>query len=242
MRFVISISFVFLVLLSFSFTTIKKWEGNDKKETISNTSEARFKAYVDCFYESLNDNSLNYTAFEIGLRGYLELKAQNKLQNDRYLTIIDMSVSANLERFFLIDVYNQQVVYKTLVAHGANTGEEFASDFSNEESSHKSSIGFYLTGETYNGKHDFSLKLDGLEFSNSNARERGIVIHAADYVSYDFIQENGRLGRSYGCPALPHQNYFDIISKIKNNSCLFIYYPSKTYFERSLFAKVTPTL
>ena len=211
---------------------------NDKPST--SPKELAFRAYSDCFYESINDNSLNYNAFEIALKGYFELKAKNKLVNDQYLTVIDMSVSANTERFYLIDVYNQKLIYKSLVAHGAKTGEEFAEEFSNIESSHQSSLGFYLTGETYNGRHDFSLKLDGLEPYNDNARERGIVIHAAEYVSHDYISTNGRLGRSYGCPALPHENYFDIISKIKDNSCLFIYFPDRKYLRKSTIGKSIP--
>lgn len=218
-------------LMSFSYS-------NDDPTTPS--KELFFRAYSDCFYESINDNSLNYKAFEIALKGYFELKAKNKLGNDRYLTVVDMSVSANTERFYLIDVYNQTLVYKSLVAHGAKTGEEFAEVFSNIENSHQSSLGFYLTGETYNGRHDFSLKLDGLESYNDNARERGIVIHAADYVSYDFIESNGRLGRSYGCPSLPFENYFDIISKIKDKSCLFIYFPDKKYTKASKLGKLVP--
>lgn len=218
-------------LLSFS---------NHDSELATITKEEIFFDYTSCFYETLNDESLNFTALEIGLKGYFELKAENKLINERYLTVIDMSLSSNIERFFLIDMYNQAIVYRSLVAHGVGTGDEFATDFSNTNSSHKSSLGFYLTGETYNGKHDFSLKLDGLEPYNNKARERGVVIHAADYVSYDFIEANGRLGRSYGCPSLPRENYFDIINKIKDKSCLFIYYPSKNYLVTSTFGKSIP--
>ncbi len=204
--------------------------------------EIEYKAYLDCFYEQLADDALPYEAFDRAVRGYFELKNKGLLKNDRFLTIVDFSTSSNNERFFLIDMFDQRLVYKTLVAHGSNTGDEFAQDFSNQDGSHKSSIGFYLTGETYNGKHDFSLKLDGLEYSNSNARERGIVIHAADYVSYEFIEGNGRLGRSYGCPALPHQDYFDIVSKIKEGACLFIYYPDAEYEKKSTIGKELPSV
>ncbi len=202
--------------------------------------EIEYRAYLDCFYEQLADGALPYEAFDRAIRGYFELKNKGKLKNERYLTIVDLSSSSNDERFFLIDMFNQRLVYKTLVAHGVNTGEEFATEFSNKDGSHKSSIGFYLTGETYNGKHDFSLKLDGLEFSNSKARERGIVIHAANYVSYEFIEGNGRLGRSYGCPALPHEDYFDIVSKIKDGACLFIYYPNEEYLKKSTLGRDVP--
>ncbi len=229
-------------ILTFLFTLISMLPllaGNGIIEEASSKEQA-FKAFTDCFYENLNEESLNYAALEIGLRGYLKLKFANRLENEQYLTVIDFSSSANEERFYLIDMFNQKIVYKSLVAHGAKTGEEFAEDFSNLESSHKSSLGFYLTGETYNGRHDFSLKLDGLESFNDNARARGIVIHAAEYVSEEFIENNGRLGRSYGCPSLPFENYFDIISKIKNKSCLFIYHPDKQYNSKSKYVNFLP--
>ena len=105
----------------------------------------------------------------------------------------------------------QQLEYKSLVAHGRNSGLEYANRFSNKISSHQTSLGFYRTAETYIGKHGFSLRLDGLEFSNSNARKRAVVIHQADYASANFIKRNGRLGRSYGCPSLPKKDYRTIL-------------------------------
>lgn len=217
--------FITILFINISPNVFSISETNYKE----NLEPLKFKEYSNSFFKLLKDSSLNYSAFEIALKGYFELKNQNRLNNDRYLTIIDMSVSSNKERFYLIDMYSKHIVYKSLVAHGVSTGREFAKHFSNIKNSYKTSLGFYLTGETYNGKHNFSLKLDGLEQTNNNARDRGIVIHAANYVSQDFIKSNGRLGRSHGCPALPFKNYFDIISKIKNKSCLFIYYPSNNY-------------
>lgn len=233
MKFIRTFNLLFFLLSSFTILA-------NEKDLSPTPKEIEFQSFIDCFYESLGESSINFNAFETALKGYFELKALNKLENDRYLTIIDMSVSANTERFYLIDIYSQSIVYKSLVAHGMATGEEFAENFSNIENSHKSSLGFYLTGETYNGRHDFSLKLDGLEFSNNKARERGIVIHAANYVSHEYISTNGRLGRSYGCPALPFENYFDIVSKIKNKSCLFIYYPEKDYKRKTRMGQFIP--
>ena len=109
-----------------------------------------------------------------------------------------------------------------------NSGGEFANNFSNAQSSNKSSLGFYATGETYNGKHGLSLKLYGLEKGlNDNARERAVEIHGADYVSESFIKQNKRLGRSQGCPAIPVDMNEKIINIIKDKSCLFIFHPSK---------------
>jgi hypothetical protein len=121
-----------------------------------------------------------------------------------------------------------EILFHSLVAHGRNTGDEFANEFSNVTDSNKSSVGFYATGELYNGKHGLSMRLDGLQKGlNDNARQRAVVVHGADYVSESFIKQNKRLGRSQGCPALPVEMNNKIISIIKDKSCLFIYHPSK---------------
>lgn len=195
-----------------------------------------FDEYATNLYKHLNDKDLSFKVFNTALKGFLKLESDNQLKNTRFLTIIDMSVSANKNRFFLIDLSNEIIVNKSIVAHGRNTGGEFAKLFSNKIGSFQSSLGFYRTAETYHGKHGLSLRLDGLEYSNNNARKRAIVIHAADYVSDVFISKNGRLGRSLGCPSLPKKDYTQIIDKIKNGSVLFIYYPNKSYIEKSVLA------
>lgn len=195
-----------------------------------------FEDYSSDLYKKLNDKELSYEAFQTALKGFISLQSKNQLKNEQYLTIIDMSISANKNRFFLIDLDNKSIIHKSIVAHGRNSGGEFAKLFSNKIGSYKSSIGFYKTAETYNGKHGLSLRLDGLEYSNSNARKRAIVIHAANYVSDVFINKNGRLGRSLGCPSLPLKNYSEIIDNIKNGSVLFIYYPNQDYLQSSKLA------
>jgi hypothetical protein len=196
-----------------------------------------FKEYAADFYGQLRDQDLNFDAFAYGLKGFLKLQEEGKIENNRFLTIIDMSVSANENRFFVIDVADQKIVHKSKVAHGRNSGLEYATSFSNEISSNRTSLGFYKTAELYNGKHGLSMRLDGLEAANSNARARAVVIHAADYVSDMFLKKNGRLGRSLGCPALPTAGYQEIISKIKEGSLLFIYHPTKTYLNSSKLIK-----
>lgn len=195
-----------------------------------------FKTFAENLYEVLDDPDLEYDPFEKALKGYLKLQEDGEIEENSYLTVIDMSISANRNRFFLIDVENEKIIHKSIVAHGRNSGGEFAKYFSNKIGSFQSSIGFYRTAETYHGKHGLSLRLDGLEYSNSNARKRAIVIHAADYVSSMFIKKNGRLGRSLGCPSLPQKNYDQIVHKIKNGSLLFIYYPEDHYLKNSTLA------
>ena len=115
-----------------------------------------------------------------------------------------------------------------------NSGFDFADNFSNQAESYKSSLGFYLTGEVYQGKHGMSLRLDGMEYGiNDNARDRAVVIHGADYASKAFVKANGRLGRSQGCPAVPYAVHKELISTIKNKSVLFIYHPSRNYVAKS---------
>ena len=182
-------------------------------------------------YSHLNANNFalpNIKSFTEALTGFYKMKEKGLVQKD-ILTIIDFSLSSNVKRLWVIDLATNTILTNSLVAHGRNTGEEFATSFSNQDSSYKSSLGFYSTAEVYNGKHGQSLKLDGLEKGiNDHARQRGIVIHAANYVSESFINKNKRLGRSQGCPALPEDLSAEIIQIIKNKSLLFIYHPSRT--------------
>ena len=195
--------------------------------------EITFEDQATVFYNNLETNELSFEVFKVAYKGYLQLEKDKVLDNSKYLTVIDFSKSSKQQRLFIIDTENQQLIHKSLVAHGRNSGLEFAKKFSNKVNSHQSSLGFYKTAETYSGKHGFSLRLDGLEYSNSNARKRAIVIHAADYADKNFVEKQGRLGRSYGCPSLPKEGYATIIEKIKKGSCLFIYYPKKTYLAKS---------
>jgi hypothetical protein len=164
-------------------------------------------------------------SFAQALSGFYKLKEEGKIKKD-IVTLIDFSLPSSAKRLWVIDLVSKTILFQSLVAHGRNTGEEFADSFSNAAQSFKSSLGFYSTGEVYNGKHGLSLRLDGLEKGiNDNARNRGVVIHAANYVSASFIKNNKRLGRSEGCPALPVSLSKEIISAIKDKSCLFIYHP-----------------
>ncbi len=187
---------------------------------------------VETIYNNLNSNQFdlpNLESFKEALKGYYSLKERGLIQKD-ILTLVDFSLSSNVKRLWVIDLSTNTILYNSLVAHGRNTGEEYANSFSNANSSYKSSLGFYSTGEVYNGKHGMSLKLDGLEKGvNDNARERGVVMHSANYVSNSFIKCNKRLGRSQGCPAIPVELLKGIVNTIKNKSCLFIYHPSRSF-------------
>ena len=175
-----------------------------------------------------------FEVFEKALFGYSELEKNARLGDKNLLTIIDFTISSKKRRLWIINLQKKVILEHSLVAHGKNTVEEFAQYFSNEPKSNKSSLGFFVTGETYNGKHGLSLYLHGVEEGfNENAFDRNIVMHGAHYVSFNFVDKYGRLGRSFGCPALPMTKHKRIIPLIADKTCLFIYFPQESYLEKS---------
>lgn len=224
-----------MVLLLCSYTTANHTEPISIKETVEDDILVNIDEFAEDSYMQLGVKSLFFKPYKLALNGYFKMLAAGELRNPEYLTVVDMTKSANVERLFIINTETWQVVHTSLVSHGMKTGGEFAQHFSNTESSHQSSLGFFKTAEVYDGKHDKSLKLDGLESFNDKVRERGVVVHAADYVSHEYVKSNGRLGRSYGCPALPFEGYDEVISMIKDGSCFFIYYPEKDYLKKSKY-------
>jgi len=224
-------TYKFFPILVFIFSTFSsnKIETPSKFPSSLISKTENFSTEIIDVYNHLNHNNFalpKLESFQKSMLGFYEMKKKGNFKKD-ILTLIDFSLSSNEKRLWVIDLSTNTIVFNSLVAHGRNTGDEFAKSFSNASSSFKSSLGFYSTGEVYNGKHGKSLKLDGLEKGiNDNARNRGIVIHAADYVSDFFIKAHNRLGRSQGCPALPIEFTEKIINKIKGKSCLYIYYPN----------------
>jgi hypothetical protein len=202
-----------------------------------NNWEAQFEAYIAELYGECGlDDALDYRVFRYAMTGYYNMRTVGLLSDKEILTIIDYTKSGNDKRFFVIDLARLKVLYRTLVAHGMNTGNLYAEHFSNEPGSKKSSIGFYVTGETYYGKHGYSLKLDGVDtVFNGNARKREIVIHGARYVSNEWTKTYGRIGRSWGCPALPQNYASEIIDTIKAGCCLFAYYDNVEYLQSTQY-------
>lgn len=195
-----------------------------------------FRSMYDSLH--LGTSGLSKPAFELAQKGFKKMWLQGRLQNDSVISIIDFSQSSDKKRLFVLDLKNYRLLYNTLVAHGRRTGKLWAQSFSNKPSSLKSSIGFYVTGHPYDGNNGYSLKLEGIERGfNNNAERRGIVLHGAGYVCDSYINEQGFIGRSEGCPAVPRELAADIINTIKDGSCLFIYYPNKQYRQHSLLAK-----
>jgi hypothetical protein len=206
---------------------------SEKTSTVS-SSEALYKSIT--FEEG---HELNEEVFFKALTGFENLKKAGLLNQEAHLlTVCDFSMSSNTKRLWVIDTEEKKVLFNSLVAHGKNTGEEFATNFSNTNSSLQSSLGFYITDATYNGDNGYSLKLLGMDKGfNDAAYKRAIVMHGADYVSEEFAATHKRIGRSWGCPAVPRVLTQPIINTIKGRNCLFIYYPDQNYLSKSEWLK-----
>jgi L,D-transpeptidase catalytic domain len=182
----------------------------------------------------LDQSGLNQKAFEYAWRGYHNLLKQGRLKKSYVLTVCDFTQSSSSKRLYVIDVANKKLLYNTYVSHGMNSGVEYATSFSNKANSFKSSLGFFVTSKTYFGRNGLSLKVQGLEKGfNDLAAKRHIVLHGSDYISPEYLKDNGEMGRSLGCAAIPNAMSPKIIKTIKNGSCLFIYHPTVNYLTHS---------
>jgi len=224
-----------VAFFSVSFTS-RNYKSAVAETFITTTVVEDEEAAIINLYESFavkNASIPQLTSFSFAVKGYHKLAAQGKIKN-KTLTIIDFSLSSTQKRMWVLDMTTQKVLFNTVVAHGKNTGGEFATNFSNSTNSFKSSLGFYIPNETYYGKNGLSLFLDGQEKGiNDNARSRYVVMHGAKYANPNFVKKHGRLGRSLGCPALPTNISTAVIKAIKGKSCLFIYHPNKNYQAKS---------
>ena len=190
-------------------------------------------------YDSLHlkQIGLSKKIFAMALRGMAKLVNTRHIK-DNLLAIVDFSQPSINKRLYVIDLNTYQLLYNTYVAHGMKTGKKTATSFSNKQSSNKSSLGFYVTGNAYQGCNGYSLKLQGMEKGiNDGAMRRGIVIHGADYVSEGFIESQGYIGRSWGCPAVAPDISEPLIDLLKEGSCLFIYHPTAAYMSKSALLK-----
>ena len=211
-------------------------ETDPKSESKRWASVEMFEDSLQNLYEQINleKYKLNYDAFRYAMIGYYNLVASGKINDKGLVTVIDFTKASTEKRFFTIDLKNRIVKFNTYVSHGKNTGENFATAFSNRQHSNQSSLGFYITAETYVGSKGYSLKLDGMDKGyNDNIRARAVVMHDADYVSENWINRYGRLGRSQGCPALPKELSRTIIDTIKGGTPIFAYFNDKNYLNNS---------
>jgi hypothetical protein len=183
---------------------------------------------------SLDSLGLSQDAFNYALKGYTDMVSNGEVKKSNLLSIVDFSLPSSKKRLFIIDVATGKLLFNTFVSHGRNSGKEMATEFSNDLNSFKSSLGFFVTGNTYSGEHGFSMRLEGIEAGiNDNAYNRSIVMHAANYVNEKVVKAKGFLGRSLGCPAVPPSLHKAIINTIKGGSCLFLYSPDSFYISHS---------
>lgn len=163
------------------------------------------------------------------------------LQPADRLAVIDFSLPSSEPRLWIFDLPNKSLLLEELVAHGKNSGDNFATAFSNTEGSHQSSIGLFRAQESYVGRHGYSLRMDGLEPGiNDKARDRAIVIHGADYVDPDWIERHGRIGRSQGCPAVRQEVAGQVVDNLKGGQFVFSYYPDKDWLRTSSYLNCKP--
>lgn len=216
-----------------SFGSDNNTISKENKKAFS-TSEILYTAYLNNIYETANlyASGLSADVFYKAVTGFYNLKKTAHVRDDQsIITIVDFNQPSHTKRMWIIDLEKASLVLNTWVAHGQGSGMDVANQFSNTDSSHQSSLGFYLTGEIYMGKHGRSLRLDGMDAQfNSNARQRDIVVHGADYVSQQMINSTGRLGRSFGCPAVAPELTATIIELIKDKTVLYINGPETNHF------------
>lgn len=185
----------------------------------------------------LATQGLSREVFETALTGYYRLKEKGAVSKST-LAIADMGQPSKQKRLYIIDLEAARILFHTYVAHGRNSGLEMATDFSNKPSSLQTSLGFYIAGSTYTGNNGYSMRLKGMEPGiNDAAENRAIVMHGAPYVNERLAKTTGRIGRSWGCPAVPPELHYQIIGRLSNGSCLFIYAPNNVYLQHSKLLK-----
>ena len=192
-------------------------------------------------------NSLAHAAPELNTQALksalsaMQCAVNNGASQARHLAVIDYSQPSTARRLWIFDLRKKSLVLRDLVAHGQKSGENFATQFSNTEGSHQSSLGLFRTQESYQGAHGYSLRMDGLEPGiNDSARDRAIVIHAANYVNPLWSERQGRIGRSQGCPAVRPQVARQVVDKLKDGQFMFAWYPDQRWLQSSAYLNCQP--
>jgi hypothetical protein len=227
----------------FAFSSFKARSNKATKNTAASTEKvvsedkksSSIEAVSNLLYDSLNLESLGLPreVMKMAYKGQQHLSDRGTLNNEDILAICDFSQPSDKKRLYIIDAKNYRVLLNTYVAHGKNSGLNYAERFSNTHESLQSSLGFYVTKGTYFGKHGLSLKLAGMEKGfNDNAEARAVVLHGANYIGNNRLG-SAYMGRSFGCPAVPQAQSDMVINLLKNGTCLFIYHPTQKYLNGS---------
>ena len=185
---------------------------------------------------SARTDGISNDALSLALGAVRCAVASGDIDAPKTLTLIDYSKPSTDPRLFVYDLATGTLLFKELVAHGRNTGDNLATRFSDEMNSRQSSIGLFVAAESYAGSNGYSLRLDGLEPGfNAHARDRAIVMHGAPYVNTQLAAAQGRIGRSWGCPALREAVAHQVIDTIRGGGVIFSYYPDQAWLESSRF-------
>lgn len=219
---------------AFARTDGKKATGDKNfPSLLNNISNAPFlKVQSDSLYNlmGLENYGLQREVFFKAYKGYNFLLKKGLVRKKNILTVCDYSQSSNNKRLYVIDLKETRLLFNTFVSHGKNSGGEFATTFSNLVESNKSSLGFMLTAETYNGKAGYSLRFDGMEAGiNDKVRSRDIVLHGSYFVNAQMVEERGMMGNSLGCPAIPNDKRKQVIDAIKGGSCFYVNHADNWY-------------
>lgn len=230
LRFIVSVLFLFLPCTLF----LGGKSSDSTPDFAERAASSDVEAYASLYRSMQLEGVVNWKAFRQAVAGYYKIDNRKR----EVLTLIDFSRPSTAKRLFVFDMRERKVLFSSVVSHGKNSGDNYATSFSNEYGSYKSSLGFYLTESTYQGKNGYSLILNGLEKGiNDRARERAIVMHGAAYADPSVVSRGGRLGRSFGCPAVPQKLSRPIIDAIKGGSVMYIYAETPEYLAHSSVLK-----
>jgi hypothetical protein len=187
-------------------------------------------------WRTANLAGLNARVFDLALGAATCAAQAGDVEEAATLSVIDYSRPSTEKRLWVFDLRTRALLYRELVAHGQGSGQNLATLFSNEPDTHRSSLGLFVTGDTYVGQNGYSLRLTGLDEGwNDRARERAIVMHGAAYVSAELARAQGRIGRSWGCPALRDGIAREVIDRVKGGGLLFVYYPDQDWLDSSKY-------
>ena len=230
LRFIVSVLFLFLPCTLF----LGGKSSDSTPDFAERAASSDVEAYASLYRSMQLEGVVNWKAFRQAVAGYYKIDNRKR----EVLTLIDFSRPSTAKRLFVFDMRERKELFSSVVSHGKNSGDNYATSFSNECGSYKSSLGFYLTESTYQGKNGYSLILNGLEKGiNDRARERAIVMHGAAYADPSVASRGGRLGRSFGCPAVPQKLSRPIIDAIKGGSVMYIYAETPDYLAHSSVLK-----
>jgi hypothetical protein len=225
-------------LLVFFVLAIGSATGAREKAAVRNTTPvvAPARSQAAPAWSQAARGTIDSRVFDLALGAVQCAVRSGAIADPSTLTVIDYSKPSSEKRLWVFDLRSHDLLYEELVAHGQGSGDNFANVFSNEPDTHASSLGLFLTEDTYVGKNGYSLRLKGLdEGFNHHAGERAIVMHGAPYVSDDFVKKNGRLGRSWGCPALREGVAREVIDRVRGNGIVFSYYPNQDWLDSSRY-------